>query len=182
MEREAAIALLKRSARLRHAHRRRLHIAAIVGGALIVIAGLTGGAWALMHRSNWPDPQLVAVAKAAAYPIYFPSQLPKGFSDTASSVTNSNGVFIYALTYDGNKKLYVSAVPKPTGVQFDDFYNRILTNKQNVQNTAGTAVIGNANNQPVGSLVTDKTWVTMNAPKGLDTPRLQTLVSSLKQL
>jgi len=150
--------------------------------AFIAISLLTWGIIGLTNHQKWPDPTLVAAAKSNSYPIYYPSSLPRGFIHTISQPKVSSDVFIYSLTYDGNKNLFVSAVPRPTGVQFDDFYTRILRNKVTVLNSAGTAVIGNANNQPIGSLVTAKTWVTVNAPKGIDTQRLQAIVSSLKAL
>jgi hypothetical protein len=150
--------------------------------ALTAISLIIWGIIGLRHHQTWPDPTLVTAAQTSSYPIFYPSSLPHGFTHTVSQPKVSSDVFIYTLTYDGNKKLFVSAVPKPAGVQFNDFYNRILSNKTNVLNPAGTAVIGTANDQPVGSLVTSKTWVTMNAPGGIDTQRLQALVASLKAL
>lgn len=161
---------------------RQLKLTIFICGVITFVAAVGIGTWAYANRPIWPDPTLVTAAQSATYPIYYPSQLPQGFSTKVGKISNSNGVFIYVLQYDGNKQLFVSAVPKPAGVQFDDFYNRVLSNKQSVLNPLGTAVIGNANNQPMGSLVTDKTWVTMNTPNGIDTTRLQALVSSLKQL
>jgi hypothetical protein len=154
----------------------------------LLIAGTLGlalifwGVWTITHRVQWPDPTLTQAASSVGYPIYYPANLPKGFEHTVSPPKVSADVFIYTLVYDGTKKLFVSAVPKPAGVVFSDFYNRVLSNKSTVLNNAGTAVVGNANNQPIGSLVTDKTWVTMNAPQGIDTQRLQTLVASLRRL
>lgn len=160
----------------------RLQVTGLVIASLIAIGLIAWGMLTLSHRQQWPDPQLTRAAHSATYPIYYPSTLPKGFEPLSSTPKVSADVFIYTLTYDGNKKLFISAIPRPAGIQFSDFYNRILSNKTNVLNAAGTAVIGNANNQPIGSLVTTKTWVTMNAPKGIDTQRLQALVASLKQL
>jgi hypothetical protein len=151
--------------------------------SVLAIGLISYGAWGITHqRQKWPDPVLVQAAHSSSYPIYYPATLPKGFSHMVGAPKTSPDVFIYTLVYDGNKKLFVSAIPKPAGVQFSDFYNRILSNKSTVLNNAGTAVIGNANNQPIGSLVTSKTWVTINAPGGIDSARLQTLVSSLRQL
>jgi hypothetical protein len=160
----------------------KLLLSGIILGSILAIGLIAWGVFNLTHKNNWPDQTLSAAAKDASYPIYYPATLPKGFSPIVGTPQTSADVFIYTLTYDGNKKLFVSAVPRPSGVQFSDFYNRILSNKTNVLNPAGTAVIGTANNQPIGSLVTAKTWVTVNAPKGIDTQRLQALVASLKTL
>jgi hypothetical protein len=159
-----------------------LTTAGLVLTAIVAISLITWGVFGLSHQKKWPDQTLVAAAKRSSYPIYYPSSLPRGFAHTVSQPKVSSDVFIYSLTYDGDKNLFFSAVPKPTGVIFDDFYNRILSNKTTVLNSAGTAVIGNANNQPIGSLVTSKTWVTVNAPKGIDSERLQTIIASLKAL
>ncbi|HSX43045.1 MAG TPA: hypothetical protein VLF59_03065 [Candidatus Saccharimonadales bacterium] len=161
----------------------KIQITGLLTAGLLAISLISYGAWGIAHRQRWPDPTLTQAARSFSFPIYYPSTLPRGFSHTVSGVPKtSSDVFIYTLVYDGNKKLFVSAIPKPAGVKFNDFYNRILSNKSTVLNNAGTAVIGNANNQPIGSLVTSKTWVTMNAPSGIDSARLQTLVSSLRQL
>lgn len=161
---------------------RALWAAGLTLTAITAISLVTWDTISLKNHAKWPDPTLVAAAKNSSYPIYYPSSLPQGFAHTISPPETTSDVFIYTLTYDGNKKLFVSAVPKPAGVQFDDFYNRILRNKVTVLSSAGTAVVGNANNQPIGSLVSSKTWVTINAPKGIDSQRLQALVSSLKPL
>lgn len=164
--------------------RRRTVLAGLIAAGVFSVGLIIWGVHNLTHThaQQWPDPVLVSAASGSSYPIYYPSHLPSGFAHTASQPKVSSDLFIYSLTYDGNKKLFVSAIPKPGGVQFNDFYNRVLSNKTNVLNPAGTAVIGTANNQPIGSLVTDKTWVTMNAPKGIDSQRLQALVASLEQL
>jgi hypothetical protein len=161
---------------------RALWAAGLILTAIVAISLVTWGIISLQSHSKWPDPILVTAARSSSYPIFYPSSLPQGFAHTVSPPEVTSDVFIYTLTYDGNKKLFVSAVPKPAGVQFDDFYNRILSNKVAVLNSTGTAVVGNANNQPIGSLVTGKTWVTVNAPKGIDSQRLQALISSLKPL
>jgi hypothetical protein len=153
----------------------------LIAAGVFSVGLISWGVFNLVHpKQQWPAHALASAAASSSYPIYYPSSLPHGFAHTVSQPKASNDVFIYTLTYDGNKKLFVSAVPKPAGVQFNDFYNRILSNKTNVLNPAGTAVVGTANDQPIGSLVTSKTWVTINAPKGIDTQRLQALVSSLK--
>jgi hypothetical protein len=166
-------------------HTSQKHWAMPVGLAAATIVALTLIIWGVLHvshRQKWPAQSLVAAAHSASYPLYYPTELPKGFSPIIETPKVSTDVVIYSLTYDGNKKLLISAVPRPSGVQFSDFYDRILSNKTNVLNSAGTAVVGTANNQPIGSLVTAKTWVTMNAPRGIDTQRLQALVASLKEL
>ena len=172
----------QRRAALKKRTSHKIQITGLFTAGILAICLISYGVWGIMNRQKWPDPTLVASAQSASYPIYYPSTLPKGFSPVAGTPKTSSDVFIYTLVYDGNKKLFVSAVPKPAGVQFSDFYNRILSNKSTVLNNAGTAVVGNANNQPIGSLVTSKTWVTINAPSGLDSARLTTLVSSLRQL
>jgi hypothetical protein len=162
-------------------NRRRL--AVLVSGGIIVIALLVWGAWAFATRPVWPNPQLITASKTADFPVYYPTTLPSGFSYVKGSAKLSADVFIYALAYDGGKhQLHISVEAKPAGVQFDDFYTRILNNESDVLSSQGKAVIGNAGGQTIGSLVTDKSWVTLNTPSNIDTDTLKALIGSLRKL
>jgi len=161
---------------------RKLRRAIFVSGVAAALALAGTGVWLYSHRTQWPDPQLVTAAQAASYPIYYPTSLPAGFIYNEGSAKYSANVFIYTFTFDGNKKLFVSTIPKPDGVQFSDFYNRILSNKTEVLSNQGTAVMGNAGGQTIGSLVTDKSWITMNTSASINSDTLKALLSSLKKL
>jgi hypothetical protein len=154
---------------------------ATLGAIIIVATGVVFGL-TIAQKAPWPDPQLISAKQSTSWPLYYPETLPKGFKFQKQSVKQSDAVVIYTLLYEKDKKLFVSAVPKPAGVQFSDFYNRVLSNKIAVLSTQGTAVMGSVNHQLVASLVTDKSWITMNAPSGIDTTALQSLLTSLKPL
>lgn len=151
---------------------------------LVVIGAIVIGIviWFSKSRTIWPDKTLAIAAQSASYPVYYPATLPNGFSYKAGSATYSANVFIYILSFNGTNKLFISAVPKPANVQFNDFYNRILSNKVDVLSTQGKAVIGNADGQTIGSLVTNKSWVTLNTKSSIDSTTLKNILSSLKPL
>ena len=157
----------------------RTALLACLAVAIILIAG---GGWLLARHAKWPDPQLATTARASSYPIFYPSRLPQGFSRKVQSIQDAGAVFTYALQYDGNRKLFISAIPRPAKASFADFYNRLLSNPTVVPNTDGTAVIGNLDHQLVGMLGTTKSWVTVNAPDGIDADRMHMIVADLKQI
>lgn len=151
---------------------------AAVATAITIVLGVL-----LLHSAHGKQmPAAFTAAKSTvSYPLYYPTPLPKGVSYSKGSLRPSQTVTIYSLLYQG-KKIYVSIEPKPEGVVFDDFYNRILANKADVFSTQGKGTIGTANSQLVGSLVTKDSWVLMNASTSIDDQVMQQLVSSMKPI
>lgn len=150
-----------------------------VGIGLAVVIAVT----AFMLRPQWPHQSLVDARRSTSFALFYPSSLPSGFSYVEESLTTADeGVVIYKLQYEGGKHVAISAQKKPTGVDFDDFYNRVLANKADVVSTYGKAVVGQVNGAPLGSLVTDDVWVLVNCPSGIDGTTLSQLMTSLKPL
>jgi len=149
-----------------------------------VLAGLIGGfiVWKQLNQQPWPAPEIIAAQQSSSFKLYYPQSLPQGFHFQKGSLKQSSGVVIYELLFDGNKKLFISAVPKPRGVDFNDFYNRILSNESAVLSTQGKAVIGNAGGQTIGSLVSSSSWVTINTQASIASQTLQAILSSLKPI
>lgn len=148
----------------------------------IFLLELAGGGivWKQFNRQAWPAPEIIAAQQSSSFKLYYPQTLPRGFHFQKGSLKQSSGVVIYELLFDGNKKLFISAIPKPRGVDFNDFYNRILSNESAVLSTQGKAVIGNAGGQTIGSLVSNDSWVTINTQAPIDSQTLQAILSSLK--
>lgn len=153
-------------------------------GVGLGLALLCGGyvAYRLTNKTPWPPQELTAIKTRIDYPIYYPAELPKGFSYQEKSMKPSEIATIYSLRYEKDKKLFISNQPKPKEVIFKDFYDRLLKNKADITSNQGKAVTGSVADQSVGSLVTDKTWVIINAPNGISNKDLTDIVSSLKKL
>ena len=120
--------------------------------------------------------------KEVNFPLYAPSSLPEGFFYKQGGVSTSGSVVLYSLSFEQNKTLSVSIQAKPPNIDFNDFYNRILSNKSEVLSTQGKAVIGNNGERTIGSLVNDKVWVVLNTQSHIKTNELSALLSSLKPL
>lgn len=114
--------------------------------------------------------------------IYVPSSLPQGFSYTRQAPSQTDKILTYYLSFDAGKRLSISDRPRPKDINFDDFYRQNLNNRLSVPSSQGQAVIGNANNQAVGSLLTNQVWVIVSSSLQLDNTRLTQLVSGLKPL
>jgi hypothetical protein len=152
-------------------------------GSIFLI--LTGGVLVILMFTNkepWPAADLLHAKSRIDYPLYYPTELPKGFSYKKNSIKISEIATIYTLTYEKDKKLFISNQPKPKEVIFKDFYDRLLKNKADVTSNQGKAVTGIVADQSVGSLVTDKTWVILNAPNDIKGQDLTDIVSSLSKL
>jgi hypothetical protein len=159
---------------------RPLQLFLVVGIGLVVMVAI--GVF-FMVRPQWPHQSLVDAQRTATFALFYPASLPSGFSYVEKSLTTADdGVVIYKLRYEDSKYVAISAQKKPAGVDFDDFYNRVLTNKADVVSTYGKAVVGQIDGKPLGSLVTDNVWVLVNCPSGIDGTTLSQLMTSLKPL
>lgn len=150
--------------------------------ATLCLAGGITAYFVVFEKEPWPAHELIEDKALMDYPIYYPSTLPKGFSYEKGSFKPSDVATIYILNYDEDKKLFISNQPTPKEVVFKDFYDRLLKNKADVTSSEGKAVTGQIDNAPIGSLVTEKTWVIVRAPSGIEGAVLTDIISSLRKL
>lgn len=149
--------------------------------ATLCLVGSITAYFATFKKESWPATELIKGMTSVDYPIYYPSTLPKGFSYEKDSFKPSDIATIYILNYDNGKKLFISNQAVPKEIVFKDFYDRLLENKADVTSSQGKAVTGQIDNTPVGSLVTDKTWVIVRAPSGVEGSVLTDIMSSLRK-
>ena len=149
--------------------------------ACAMIGLVLGTAVVLMVPKSAKIPeQLVSAKNQANYTLYFPQPLPKGFHYKPDSAHVSSAAALYTLTFGGDKTMSVSIQPKPKGVVFDDFYDRVLKHKADVFSSEGKAAIGVADGKTIGSLVTDNVWVLINTSSSIDGQAMTQLISNLK--
>ncbi len=123
--------------------------------------------------------QLSTAQQTIGFPLYYPEHLPKGTTYQVDSVKTSAQLVVYTLKTDHNVALHISIEPKPKNVIFSDFYTRVLQNRTDLFSSQGKATLGTAGGQAVGSLVTDKVWVIINAPSTTDGSVMTQVVASL---
>lgn len=99
---------------------------------------------------------------------------PSSFDATSQVVT-------FSFSYDSGKKLIFTEQPKPEGFDFNNFYEEQLADKRTVDTAVGSATIGLFEGSSFASVVTDKTWVIMRAPSGIDSNSLARVISGLRK-
>jgi hypothetical protein len=150
---------------------------AVVG--VSVAMALAGGAiYFLLQAKPSLIPARIQELATTTPTLFYPTKLPDGVTFATDESVRSDGVTSYVLVTHG-KKIVVTAQSRPESVVFDDFYNRILTNKADVFSNQGRAVIGSAGGKTIGSLVTANTWVLISAPGDVDSQTITLVVSRL---
>ncbi|MEK7152697.1 MAG: hypothetical protein AAB834_02010 [Patescibacteria group bacterium] len=150
-------------------------LVAIVCVVAIAIAAIVFASNRLTAR---PSPELINAQGKTDIQIYYPSNLPEGFSYMNQSVKASTTAIIYTLTYDNDKRLSVSCTAKPSNAAISKFHSQTLTDKTKIPSPEGDLVVGTAYSQTVASLVTDEAWVIMNTTAAIDEESLTRLASS----
>lgn len=154
----------------------------LIGSAITVstITLVASSVLILQHaRSRVAIPE--NVVKSVNFPVYYPKHMPKNVAYVKDSEKISPNVLLYTLDNNG-VKIHVSVQPKPAGVVFEDFYNRVLKNKADIFSNQGKGVIGTAQGSTIGSLVTDKVWVLINTSSTVDGQTFSQIVTSLAKL
>jgi hypothetical protein len=151
---------------------------------VLLLAAATSLFIVTKDNSNYKElrKDLNQAQKEVPFPIFIPENLPKGFAYKKNSVSTTGSVILYSLSVNKDKIVSISEQTKPKTANFDDFYNRVLSNKTNVLSTQGKAVLGTGNNQTIGSLVTDKVWILVSTSTDVDNQVLTQLIRSLKPL
>jgi hypothetical protein len=126
-------------------------------------------------NSNNPIPS--AVAQSIPFPVYYPSSLPVGFKINPSSISNRGQILTYYYEYDGGKKLIITEQAKPPNFDFGK-----LSGDQEFTAPLGRAYIVDMDTRTTGSLITDKTWVILNAPNKMGADQLRQIIDSFSKV
>jgi hypothetical protein len=156
-----------------------------LGVFFVLLIAAAVSLWILTHdNSNYHQlrKDLAQAQKEVSFPVLAPDKLHDGFTYKKGSVKTSSGIVLYSLQDGKDKSVSVSQQAKPAISNFDDFYNRVLTNRTSVLSTQGKAVLGTNGNQTIGSLITGKSWILLNTTSHIDNHTLSELISSLQPL
>lgn len=147
---------------------------------LALLAGVAyGGHWYWAAKIRLPIP--ASIRSAADYPLLYPSKLPDGYKINEGSFSTANGVVIFNATNSSSDKIAFTDQKKPSNFDFDTFYKQSLANSTIFTTTLGQAAIGTANNQLLGSLTTDQSWLLVTATsKDIKSPDLRTIIENIK--
>ncbi|MEJ0073179.1 MAG: hypothetical protein WDN27_03835 [Candidatus Saccharibacteria bacterium] len=153
-------------------HFKRLRIWLIVTTFLLII--LCVGGFLLLHKTT-ALPQ--SVTSSLSFPVYYPTSLPAGYQLDKSTVKVQDQRLFYQFK-KGPNTIYVIEQVAPDHPP--DLKN--LNGFGQVSTITGEAVLGTANSQPTGILLTKSTLVTVDGSKGMPVEQIGTLLQSLRSV
>ena len=164
----------------RHFGRKKISI--VIAGLFLLGAG-GGTVWLLtLHKPAAVDPFDAKTLASVDFPLYYPLQIPKGFRTDPKSVTEpQSGVVVFDMKDSKGRKIFVSEEARSSTYNYGGFFNGIERSSQ-FKAQFGAAITGYLNNEQnvVGSIVSQKTWVIVNAKAGDTSPaQLKTIIATL---
>jgi hypothetical protein len=152
--------------------RRRL----IIAGAVVVITAAIGTG--VIYQTGRRINQLPeTIANQVTFPLYYPAKMPPGFQLDKDSFSATSQVVTYSVTYGDSRNLVVSQQPTPKDFDFEKFYLNSLFGAKEVITPLGKAVIGQIDEAAFASIVTDRTWIIVNAKSGLTAIEMERFIA-----
>lgn len=145
--------------------------------ALILAIALGTGAVLTFASGGSQIPS--SVAKTVSYPLFDVDGSPNGYSVKHGSYTATAQVLAFSLTDKAGKTIYISEQPKPVKFDFDDFHKQQIAGPKEILTPIGPAVIGIYGDKAISSIVTDKTWILINASPEVSANDLEQVSKSL---
>ncbi len=143
-----------------------------VGGACVVIAGIVVGsyiAYATISRPHRVKTAPIGNSQnSAAFPVYMPTALPDGIAIDPSSYSRQPDVATYIIVYEGTKKMFVSQQAVPSQSVIDSLGGNKIDELEKIPLAIGEGFVAVPRGVPTASIATDKTWILITAPEGID--------------
>jgi len=130
-----------------------------------------------MNKPSPPPAQILNLAEAVNFKVYYPSKLPGGYSYTDGSANIQSG-FLYYKLHSGTKVISVTEQPIPASTV--NLQN--LPKYSSLSVPAGPAAIGLSVGNPSVVIVTGSTLVNMNSSKGVAKDTLVFLAKNIKSV
>jgi hypothetical protein len=149
-----------------------------VGGLAVVLLTV-----ALLERRSIAGQPMVpkTIAERILFPLYLPSQLPKGYSVPSVSFREQDGVLLFYAS-KGNDRISFSEQSKPQNFDFTAFHQKNITQAKSLQDVPYPSVLGEASNgNKLLSVTTDTTWLLITS-KTASEDELRLIAERLKRL
>ncbi|MDL2342455.1 MAG: hypothetical protein QFB87_05260 [Patescibacteria group bacterium] len=127
----------------------------LVAGGIVVVLGSAGGGLYLHAKASGALPK--AVTKQVSFTLYYPTQLPRGYTLNKTTARVENDILFYSLK-SGSKEVRVSEQAAPTR---PPDLNSIPGFKK-LESIAGNAAIGKNAGAPTALLITNTTLITIS--------------------
>lgn len=110
----------------------------------------------IITRPKEPIP--AAIVKQAGFTLFYPSELPDTYKIDPESFDYRDARVSYSLTSPSKPKILVTIQAKPADYD-TEYFNQKLPGRSGLETPNGTAVIGQAGNSKLSSLISDGAWV-----------------------
>lgn len=114
-------------------------------------------------------------------PLYFPTDLPNGYSVDEQSISKAPDVSTYTISTPKSEKIFVSIQAKPIESVLEKFHTEQLGLPETIVTQIGNIVIGQVRGRYTASITPEKSWIIVTAPLSTDYVELQELVSSFEK-
>jgi hypothetical protein len=111
-------------------------------------------------------PFSIETRQAVDFPLYYPTNLPAGFTLDKTSISSTDEVVLYNLKAPGDAIINVSVQKRPEGANLEAFYAQELSDVHSIPTTHGVVKIGKRGQSIFASLVTDTSWIIGTAKDG----------------
>lgn len=126
------------------------------------------------NQNNFPD----EIVKNTRFTLFFPNQFPDGYSlDKTVPIRSENNIVSYSLNGPEKKTVLVSQQMVDNEYDYDN-----VEGTKNYRNLYGNVKILDFKDQTLAEMVTDKTWVLLNAPEPIGTEEMEKIISSLEPI
>lgn len=147
---------------------------------IIIILAAVGGYY-LYKQLSTPSPIPKSITSSVSFPIYYPSELPKGYKLNTESFNTNGRVVTYYFSNNAGQNISISQQAVPANFDFDNFNKKRILGSKEILTPVGKATIGQSSERNVASVITDKTWILVSAPSDTTAAQLETIVKSLKE-
>lgn len=152
-----------------------------IGSVVLLVLAPIAGAIAYRYYSAAPSSTVPdSLRSSVDFPLYYPQYLPEGYTVDASSVSSTQEVVTYNISYGTNSSLIISQQPLPPTFDFERFYEREMGDPKPLATDIGQARIGLLNGRKTASLAAGRTWILIAAPNGIEDAALENIVTSFR--
>lgn len=127
------------------------------------------------------SPFTTDIRSSVSFPLYYPTKYPSGYHLDPASISSNGQAVLYQVKGDSTDALtiFVSIQAKPTGMNFDDFYNKHLTEPTSHITSNGPVVVGTDSRGTFGGLLTKNDWVLVTMADETASSKVLTILSNL---
>lgn len=142
--------------------------------------GIVVAVFLFNNRSPQENPIPDSVEQQVDYTLYYPAKLSSDFHFDEIAFDEETKVVTYKYSSD-EKSVFFSLQKKPEDLNYEEFRNTQMTGVREVKTPIGTAYAGTLQNQTIGSILTDTTWILMTAGPGTTIDDLEQASKSLER-